>query len=696
MSPLPGIQAAPLFIGCPSPKPVMKTPIILRNLLLGFLLVASAALLSSPARAYTTETDTWGQIPIGGTGAIPALVIHPKVQDVMYLGADVGAVDRWDAVNQKWIPTMNYKGAPQGCAALAVDPSDTTGNVVYAAMGSADWTPGNIYKSTDRGNTWTIPSTTTFPCSSNSDQGKPQRLAVDPANSNVLYFTPRNGLWRTLDAGVTCTLLTSAPPGDQASFRRGSGSSAGQLVFVDPTSPPTPTPPPTTPPFIPPHGNMKDLASALNASPIVITATSVWGHGYLTGDTIVLSGVAGNTAANGTWTITVINSTTFSLNGSTGNGAYTSSLSTMSKGTIIDNHLYKTEDGGTTWNAMANSPVELKHAESTSTGVLYCTSDMGGVFKYSGGANGAWTVITPKAGGYYNTVAVDPFNDNNIIADQNYPPCVSTDGGATWSYKGVEGVNQTPTAYPPWYMGAPAYNSHFAWGMWNLKFDPFRPGVVWESDSYMPWKTPNIYAPNVQWNSFTAGHEETVGTCALISPPTGAAFLYSGAADVNGFRHTSLTGYPTQPQIYLYSNQLELDGADYEEADPNFVAFVGAQGWNGAGGGGYTTDGGLTYQNFANPAPLPANHAGRIAVSANSPTIVCATRYSPQNVYYSTDTGATWTLSAGLPASPAYLGYSIFYFMNPLCADRKNGPKFYLYHNGGSFYFTPRQEAPLA
>src|SRR5206468_10432833 len=35
-------------------------------------------------------------------------------------------------------------------------------------------------------------------------------------------------------------------------------------------------------------------------------------------------GVAGNTAANGTWIITAMDSTHFSLNSSTGNGSYTS------------------------------------------------------------------------------------------------------------------------------------------------------------------------------------------------------------------------------------------------------------------------------------------------------------------------------------------------------------------------------------
>jgi hypothetical protein len=57
-----------------------------------------------------------------------------------------------------------------------------------------------------------------------------------------------------------------------------------------------------------------------NASPIVVTST---GHSLNTGDSISISGVAGNTAANGTFTVTKIDANTFSLNGSTGNGAYT-------------------------------------------------------------------------------------------------------------------------------------------------------------------------------------------------------------------------------------------------------------------------------------------------------------------------------------------------------------------------------------
>jgi hypothetical protein len=56
-------------------------------------------------------------------------------------------------------------------------------------------------------------------------------------------------------------------------------------------------------------------------SPIVITTTTT--NALFTGQQVTISGVLGNLAANGTFQITVTSTTTFSLNGSTGNGSYT-------------------------------------------------------------------------------------------------------------------------------------------------------------------------------------------------------------------------------------------------------------------------------------------------------------------------------------------------------------------------------------
>jgi Putative phage tail protein len=68
-------------------------------------------------------------------------------------------------------------------------------------------------------------------------------------------------------------------------------------------------------------GPMVAITAATNATPIQITASN---HGYRSGQKVTIAGVLGNTAANGTWTVTQIDSNTFTLNGSIGSGAYTS------------------------------------------------------------------------------------------------------------------------------------------------------------------------------------------------------------------------------------------------------------------------------------------------------------------------------------------------------------------------------------
>lgn len=64
-----------------------------------------------------------------------------------------------------------------------------------------------------------------------------------------------------------------------------------------------------------------NITAATNASPIEITST---GHTLTTGDSVTISCVEGNTAANGTWYVTVLDANTFTLDGSEGNGTYTS------------------------------------------------------------------------------------------------------------------------------------------------------------------------------------------------------------------------------------------------------------------------------------------------------------------------------------------------------------------------------------
>lgn len=62
-------------------------------------------------------------------------------------------------------------------------------------------------------------------------------------------------------------------------------------------------------------GSTKSVGSSTGTTPIVITSNS---HGYSTGDTVTIWSHNTNTAANGTWEITVLSANTFSLDGSSG------------------------------------------------------------------------------------------------------------------------------------------------------------------------------------------------------------------------------------------------------------------------------------------------------------------------------------------------------------------------------------------
>lgn len=87
-------------------------------------------------------------------------------------------------------------------------------------------------------------------------------------------------------------------------------------------------------------GNVaKSIASSTNASPIVVTMAAA--HGYATNDTVYIKGHLVNTAANGSWTITVTGATTYSLNSSVGNGVggATGSAYRYSDLDLIDNSI---------------------------------------------------------------------------------------------------------------------------------------------------------------------------------------------------------------------------------------------------------------------------------------------------------------------------------------------------------------------
>jgi xyloglucan-specific exo-beta-1,4-glucanase len=97
---------------------------------------------------------------------------------------------------------------------------------------------GAIAKSIDSGSTWTF-SNLTFKVGGNMPgRGTGERLAVDPINSNIVYFGARSGhgLWKSTDGGVTFSNVTTFTNTD--SYRENPADTTGYesdlqgLLFV--------------------------------------------------------------------------------------------------------------------------------------------------------------------------------------------------------------------------------------------------------------------------------------------------------------------------------------------------------------------------------------------------------------------------------------------------------------------------------
>ncbi len=164
--------------------------------------------------------------------------------------------------------------------------------------------------------------------------------------------------------------------------------------------------------------NYGTITGATLATPIVITTAST--TGLQTGQTVTISGVLGNTAANGIWTITVLTATTFQLNNSAGNFAYTSG------GTWSNNPLNLI--GGT---LQASTSVVLSNAVSLNNSNVTI-----------GGTSPIVFAGTVSLAGFNNTLSVTntaPTAVTGIIEDNNVNAALALTkmGGGTLTLTGT-------------------------------------------------------------------------------------------------------------------------------------------------------------------------------------------------------------------------------------------------------------------
>ncbi len=175
-----------------------------------FCVIAIIALLGPAPRAQAQAP--WRNVQISGSGCwVTGIVAQPRVPGLFYIRTDVGGCYRWDRATGAWVPITDFLPFQQrygyGCESIAVDP--VSPDTVYIACG--EWLkaqgnggPGTIYKSTNRGATWTPLGLTGVYMGGNEDRRwGGERLAVQPGHPQVMLFGSRTqGLWRSGDGGA--------------------------------------------------------------------------------------------------------------------------------------------------------------------------------------------------------------------------------------------------------------------------------------------------------------------------------------------------------------------------------------------------------------------------------------------------------------------------------------------------------------
>ncbi len=259
-------------------------------------------------------------------------------------------------------------------------------------------------------------------------------------------------------------------------------------------------------------------------------------------------------------------------------------------------NLYRSRDGGKTWEAVPGQPSGLlpHHGVLDKSGSLILTygnapgpNNMtdGAVWKYDTNTD-TWTNITPLkpgsagAGNFgYAGLALDPQHPGTLMVttmdkwstgDDLFR---SVDGGKTWNALKAKSVRDSSASpFLNWNRGT-ADMGHW---MGALAIDPFHPGHVLYGTGATIWGSDDANAADnnqpTHWTVAAQGLEETA-VIDLISPASGP-HLVSGLGDIGGFRHDDLT---VAPRNGIWTNPIlsNTDSLDYAAQNPNLMARVG-------------------------------------------------------------------------------------------------------------------------
>ncbi|KAF4445754.1 xyloglucanase [Fusarium austroafricanum] len=174
------------------------------------LIVASVSVVQAALK--------WQNVHMGGGGGFaPGIEFHPTARGVAYARTDIGGLYRLNS-DDSWTPVTDNTATDStwgrwGIDALALDPSNPNKVLTAVGMYTNSWDPNNgaIGISNDKGATWSFTELPFKVGGNMPGRGMGERLAVDPKNSNIIYFGARSGkgLWKSTDGGKSFSKVDS-------------------------------------------------------------------------------------------------------------------------------------------------------------------------------------------------------------------------------------------------------------------------------------------------------------------------------------------------------------------------------------------------------------------------------------------------------------------------------------------------------
>jgi PKD repeat protein len=176
----------------------------------------------SPTTPMSATTASWIPLgpfgsPVGGdAGRVQVITLHPSLPGTFYVGAAAGGFWMTNNSGVSYTTTTDQLGS---CGVSDIAINSLNPNIIYIATGDRDAGDTHsigVLKSTDGGLTWNPTGLSWI----TSQQRRIYRLLINPINPNTLIAATTVGIFRSLNAGTTWSLVSAGAFAD-AEYRPG-------------------------------------------------------------------------------------------------------------------------------------------------------------------------------------------------------------------------------------------------------------------------------------------------------------------------------------------------------------------------------------------------------------------------------------------------------------------------------------------